>query len=216
MSRAPVALWVGPLQRYFAERPSLGVPRDAAAIREAVLRWRDDLGQKLAARRVRLEWDEDDPSLARFSMAATALPALRLLAVYADRSDLELPVRMPPELSADTVYQKAAAADFHKSRFAQVLVPDAWLPADFDLTIEFPYPDGLDAVLGSAFALHDQLVELNRVLFQAEAETLAQWRREAMAEGDDPLLLGRAGLSVLSAACADAIGRRQPMLVDAG
>jgi hypothetical protein len=214
MSGRGVVLHVGPLADWYARHGDEGVPTDADARREAILRWRTELAGKLAGHGVpTFDWDEREGVATAGLLAPDALRALRLLAVYADRADLELPRAVPKSLDADPVHAASAASDFAHNRFTQILVPDCWLPVEFDLTVKFPYPDGLDAVFGSAPVLQFQLAELNRTTFQDGASA----RREAAAappsESSDALAFARHGLAALSFAVDAACRRRVPLLL---
>jgi hypothetical protein len=185
-------LYRGPLSEFFAGR-------DGAATADrvpAVLAWRAHLASKLgAALREPLAWPEEAGDAQRILLPARALEALRLLAVYADRAELELPDDLPPLLDLDPVWQQAVNQDFRGSRFAQVLAPDCWLPADFDLTLRHAYPDGTPAVFGSATALRFQLRALNRTTLQLDLAEIAEWRHGTVA---DPDLWRLAGIALAS------------------
>lgn len=212
MSRA-ACVEVSSLTGYYLRHPALGVPTERAAIRAAVGDWQVHLNRKLESYRVRIAWNEDDVGLQlRVPVAPAALRAVRLLAVYVDRSDLDLPDELPADLASDPVWTQASANEFESVRLAQVVVPDCWLPGQFDLTVRHAYPDGLEATFGSVEALRVQLEELNRTTFQeerAELETATD-----PAGGRDLLALARPGLAALWRAADAAAAAAVPMLLD--
>jgi hypothetical protein len=198
---------------YYRRQPALGVPSEPDAIRAAVQRWREHLNGKLASFRVRLDWAETaEEEALRLPVAADALRAVRLLAAYVDRTELDLPLDLPADLAGDAVWQAAEASEFAQVRLAQVAVPDCWLPGDFDLTVKHAYPDGLEATFGSLGALQVHLAELNRATFQAEPGELGM---TPAAGGRDLLALGEAGLAALWRGARAAAAARLPMLLDA-
>lgn len=151
------ALVVGPLCRYFADGTV-----HADALVAGVLGWRRDVGDALAGRiDSSLAWTEDpqiDPL--EFQLPDRAWDALQLFAVYAERSDLELPSELAPELALDSAWRTASESKFARSHYGHLLAADLWLPGSFDFTAKVPRPDGQDCSLGSLLALRDQLVFL--------------------------------------------------------
>ncbi|MGE0143577.1 MAG: hypothetical protein AB7I19_07600 [Planctomycetota bacterium] len=147
----------GPLCRYFAVESG-----DASTLVDGVLTWRRDIGEALSGR--------IDPSLAwpehpAFDSHVFVLPefgweALQLFAVYAERSDLELPSVVTTPLALDSAWRAASESKFARSHYGQLLAADLWLPGSFDFTAKVPRPDGEECTLGSLIALRDQVVFL--------------------------------------------------------
>lgn len=158
------------------------------------LAWRSHLASKLGAvLRAPLDWPEDPHAEGeRLVLPPRALDALRLLAVYADRTELELPDALPGVMDLDPVWQRARQQDFKQSRFAHVLAADCWLPAEFEATVAHAYPDGTPAVFGSGDALRFQLRELNRCTLQLDLAEIREWLQDPVAEPDLWRLAGTA------------------------
>ena len=155
-------LFIGPLCRYFAASAAEAAQRVAA-----IEVWRDQLTAALGSRAaIALDWPEepsDEPG--HVELGPLGLDPLRLLAVYADRTELELPDTTPQPLTLDDAFARAAAANFAQSRYGHLLAASIWLPREFDFTFVCPRPDGDDATFGSLQALDDQLGFLNARTF---------------------------------------------------
>lgn len=214
--RQPVLLHVGGFADYYAQHPVEGVPSDPARLAAAIGAWRAHLAGKLAPHlQFELTWDERMGQAMGVPLDPRTLHGLKLLAVYADRTDLDLPAVLPLVLEQDPVFAAAQGSDFARSRFSQILVPDLWLPAEFDLTVKFTWPDGLEATFGSVVALRDQLTELNRVCFQLDAQALRD-AITATPEGVDPVSFAQAGLAAFLFGAELAGQRRLPLLLGSG
>lgn len=192
----------GPLCRFYA---AAGVG-DAAVLQAGVLRWRIDLQAALGDRLPgALCWDEAlDGPVAEADLGPAGLTALRLLAVHAERTDLELPGSVPAIPELDRAYREAADQKFVRSHFGQLLAAELWLPLDFAFTVRAPLPDGREAEIGSLPLLLDQLRRLNGRTFQADPDAFARWRQLPAAPGGDLLDAARRGLAGLLAAAAAA------------
>jgi hypothetical protein len=200
-------LSVGPLSRYFAADEAEAVARHGG-----LLLWLADVAASLEGRlRGELRWDEDPRrEVLEFALGRGELDAVRLLAVHADRPELEVPDRLPDPLGLDPQWAAAEAANFDKSRYGHIVAPGFWLPADFDFTFRGPRPDGADATFGSLYALRDQLRYLNARTFQAGDEQIAAWRH---LDGGRFVDLARRGLAGFDAAVRAAIEREMPIAV---
>ena len=144
----------GPLCRFYAASPSAALP-----LLYGIEAWQRDLVESLTGRLSSpMSWREDpaqEPLVADLGEAGWM--ALRLLAFYAERSDLELPDTVPALLELDREYRAALDAKFATSRYGQLLACRAWLPHDFPFTVRAPLPDGEAAEIGSLSVLYDQL-----------------------------------------------------------
>ncbi|MGE3172711.1 MAG: hypothetical protein AB7O97_08795 [Planctomycetota bacterium] len=207
-------VFAGPLCRYFAALHGGDAGEDAAAYVAGVERWRRDLGEALGERLRRpLVWDEDPAGEAVwFDLGESGLMALRLLAFYADRSELELPDTVPPVLELDREYRAAMDQKFERSRYGQLLAARCWLPGDFPFTARVPLPDGEHAEVGSLEVLRDQLRWLNERTFQADAEVMTGWRELPAAPGSPLLTAAQRGYAALGAGVAAALRHGQPLI----
>lgn len=200
-------LFVGPLCRYFAADAA-----EAAQRKDGVVAWLADVAASLEGRlKGELPWEEDpsdEPEV--FDLGPRGLDAVRLLAVYADRSELDLPDAMPDPLALDPHWAAAEREDFGRSRYGHLVAASFWLPADFDFTFRGPRPDGADATFGSLFALRDQVGFVNARTFAASDATLEEWRR---IEGDRFVDAARRGVAGLTSAIRRAVDRHVPLAV---
>ncbi|MEY4674873.1 MAG: hypothetical protein RL148_2657 [Planctomycetota bacterium] len=201
----------GPLAR------CLGADRETALRQQQGIElWRKDLATGLPAGAPELRWDED-PAVEprRFDLGESGWMALRLLATYAERTDLELPDTVPALLELDKAWRKAADEKFARSRFGHLVAAECWLPAEFEFTVRAPLPDGTAADIGSLVLLQDQLKRLNEATFQAGACELGEWQALPAPAGGDLLDAARRGLAVLAAAAAWARAMNSVLLLQA-
>jgi hypothetical protein len=125
------------------------------------------LGAKL---RGPLDWTEDPGHAGReFDLGESGWLALRLFAVYAERSDLELPETVPAIAELDRAWRAAADAKFANSHFGHLLAAELWLPLEFPFTFRAPLPDGAEAGIGSLLLLQDQISHFRRTGHRAES-----------------------------------------------
>jgi hypothetical protein len=205
-------LVVGPLCRVYGLDA-----QGAALVQPGVERWVGEVGATLAGRtRAPLEWPEDPAApLDSFRLGAVAHDAVRLLAVHAERTDLELPDFVPRRLDDDAAFAAASRTGFARSSYGHLLAAEAWLPADFDFTFAGPAPDGRATTFGSLPALLDQLRFLDCRTLQLGAAALGA----AASIGDPPagdrsfLRWASAGLARFSRAAASAGARGFPLLL---
>lgn len=205
-----VEAFVGPLSRWFAQ----GDEEEAVRLRAGVEQWRRDLRGSVAEKVAeQLVWDEGSACAARFALDAAGLDGLRLLALYAERSDLELPDTVPQPLELDRAWREGSDAGFGKSLYGQLLVCDMWLPGEFPVTMRAPRPDGEAAEIGSLKVLSDQLMWLNQRTFQADHDGVLEWSGQPAPAGAPLLQAARRGYASLSAACARACDECVPLLI---
>ena len=205
--------FAGPLSRFFAGDGG-GEPGEAARLRPGIERWRDDLRASVAAKvAAELHWDEGAPVAMCVDLGAAGWMALKLLAFYAERSDLEWPDTVPPLLELDADWRTAADAGFAKTLYGQLLACELWLPGDFPVTLKAPRPDGATAEIGSLVVLHDQLRWLNRRTFQADQAAVAAWRDWPAPAGGAFVPAAQRGYTGLWAAAEVALRERVPLVV---
>ena len=201
--------FAGPLCRCYAP-----AAEDARALLPGVQAWRRELLQALGDRLQALDWPEDpaQDGVAE-DLGDAGWVALRLFAVYAERSELELPDTAPPLPELDRAFRRALDERFARSRYGHLLACTAWLPGDFPLTVRAPLPDGEPSELGSLAVLHDQLRWLNQRTFAADADAIASWRELPAARGGELLAAARRGFAALSAAVQWARAHGLPVLL---
>ncbi len=199
-------LCVGPLSQWY-----LGGDRDLDTSLEGVRRWLAEVNTSLAQRLSEpIDWSEDG-EVDRFPLGATAYDGLRLLAVYAERPELELPDDLPETLASEPAYAKAMASEFQQSRYAHLIVGQLWLPGDFNFTFAAPGPDGAELVIGSLAALKDQVGWLDERTLRAGAV-----QREEDALSRDFIASARYGLAGFRQAVEQASSRKVPLWIHLG
>jgi hypothetical protein len=206
-----VIAFAGPLCRCYA--PTAAAAR---AMIPGVHAWRRDLSRSLGDRLPALDWPED-PAQASVAedLGDAGWAALRMFAVYAEHSELELPDTVPPLPELDRAFRKAQDERFARSRYGHLLACSVWLPGDFPSTVRAPLPDGEQAELGSLAVLHDQLRWLNQRTFAAEAADVDAWRALPAPAGGELLAAARRGFAGLFGAVQWARARGLPVLVRA-
>jgi hypothetical protein len=204
-----VIAFAGPLCRCFALSEAA-----ARALLPGVQSWRRELVRALGDRLPALDWPED-PAEAGVAedLGDAGWAALRLFAVYAERSELELPDTVPPLPELDRAFRGAQEERFARSRYGHLLACTVWLPGDFPLTVRAPLPDGEPVELGSLAVLHDQLRWLNQRTFAADAGAVAAWRELPAPAGGELLAAARRGFAALSAAVQWARAHGLPVLL---
>lgn len=203
--------FAGPLCRYFA-----GERGEAIAHVAGVEAWRGDLnaalGKNLAAP---LHWREDPRDRGSWcDLGDSGWLALRLFALLAERSDLDLPDTVPALLELDPEWRAAQQQKFATSRYGQLLACRCWLPADFPFTARVPLPDGEFAELGSLPILREQLRWLNQRTFQADAGQLTAWLGQPAPTGGALLPAAQRGFAGLWRAVEQALPADAPVVVD--
>lgn len=206
-----VRAFAGPFCRYYA---SAG--QDAATVLAGIEAWREDLVSSLAGQveESSLRWAEDpDGSVVSGDMGESGWIALRLLAFYAERTELDFPDTVPQLLELDREYRKAIDEKFARSRYGQLLPCSVWLPSEFPITVQAPMPDGQSAEIGSLPGLHNQLRWLNERTFQASLDAVSEWGHLAAPEGGELIPAAQRGFAALWTAVTAGIRDGQPVLV---
>jgi hypothetical protein len=203
--------FAGPLCRWYAR------DGDPSRLRPGVEAWREDLRGAVADKvRAQLEWDEAGEFALATDLGDSGWLALRLFALYSERSELDWPDTVPPLLELDPHWRAAADGKFPKTLYGQLLACRGWLPGDFPVTLRVPLPDGESAELGSIGGLVDQLRWLNQRTFQADAEDLRAWCQIAAPAGGELLQAARRGYAALWTAAEAAQASRLPLMVREG
>ncbi len=166
-----VKIYAGSLAGYYATSRDVS---DRRALLGRLGRWVEDLQGSLEdhlSAPISLLLDGSDQDRGR-RLPLRGQDALRLLAAYAECSDLDWPTDMPSTLSEDPAWQRVSAEDFSRCHFPQIQIPDFWVAGDFAFTARQAMPDGDEWLLGSLDGLLDQLGVLNRKTLQHTAEDL--------------------------------------------
>ncbi len=212
-----VEIFVGPLTEHFA--PALAFSAGAEAptrhqVRVQVEAWRSWVSEGLvgAGHLSRpLDWDEGpDREPQRFRVPVNALRALKLLLVQPRPESAAGTMPARPEL--DPAWVAQAEAGFAENPYPQILVPEFWLPGDFDFTFACPLPDGHEVQAGSAGSLGGQLAHVRENVLGGTPFDVLLWAGDDEAK-DDVRRLARHAVGVLEQAVAHALERGSPILV---
>lgn len=205
--------FAGSLSRWFASTGA-SAGADPARLRVGVEAWRRDLCASVAPKVAeQLVWDEGASAHATSDLGDAGWIALRLLAFYGERAELEWPDTTPPLLELDPHWRAAADTKFPKTLYGQLLACRVWLPGNFPVTFRAPLPDGEAAEIGSLDLLADQLRWLNARTFQADADDVVAWRTLPAPAGGELLAAARRGYAALLQAVEVAQRERLPLLV---
>jgi hypothetical protein len=199
-----------------ARSGSGGGDSDPSRIQPAILAWRMALSQSLGVRlTAAFDWDED-PAAPYFTGRPgwDGFGSLVLWAAYAEHPAMRRPPVLAEEWDSDPALVRSTAEGF-RSRYSHLVRNvELWLPSPFEFTFEGEDVDGRRVVVGSTSALRQQLDDLNAATWKANAEILAGWGREPLAD-DAPLELNaRYAFAVLHELARYAGEHRLPMKLD--
>ena len=201
--------WAGPLSRWYARGGG-----DVAKLRAGVEAWRVHLRAAVAPKvAAQLLWDEGADVAHEWDLGDSGWMGLRLFAMYAERSELELPDTVPALLELDREWRALADAKFEKSKYGHLLACRVWLPGDFPVTLRAPLPNGENAEIGSLAVLADQLKWLNQRTFQADAAEFEGWSSLPAPAGGELIAAARRGYAGLVAAVTVAMRERVPVVM---
>jgi hypothetical protein len=214
-----IEIHVGPLTTFFgpavrAEAARAGAPEPSDdAVRERIEGWRGWISEGLVERGLLtapLAWDERDPrSPERVELAADALRALKLLLAYDDRR--HAPAQLPDRPESDAEWVARAETGFAEHPYAQVMVPEFWLPeADLDFTFACPWPDGHEVQTGWAGALARQLAHLRENVLGGTPFDVLLWA-SGVDDTREVITLARRAAATLENLAAHALERGLPM-----
>jgi hypothetical protein len=213
-----VELFVGPLTAHFApalaaaapdgERPS---PAEVAAQVEGWQTWLSDGLVSAGHLSHPLRWDErvqTEPQ--RYRISLDALRALKLLLVQ--KRPESAAGLLPPRPELDPAWVAQAESGFADSPYPQILVPEFWLPGDFDFTFVCPLPDGHEVQAGSAGSLGGQLAHVRENVLGGTPFDVLLWAGDDE-PNNDVRRLARHAVGVLEQAVAHSLEVGAPILV---
>jgi hypothetical protein len=167
-----------------------------------------------------------------------AFCGLVLLAARDDLPGFRIPARVPTGRAADAMWRTIAERYFPSirptiagrlrrlfrpprddgppvdRRYAQIIGPELWLPADFPVVIEGEDVTGTWMSIGSSAALLGELELLNARTIRASDQDLDRFRTDGPPEDDEFEPLARFGLSVFLGLAGEAVRRRLPLKLD--
>jgi hypothetical protein len=207
----------GPRERS-ARRPAVPKTptRDKERIRQAVLTWREVLGDSLGTNVPGpLEWDEgEDASYFTGRPGWDGFGSLVLWAAYAEHPLLRVPATLTDEWDNDPALVRCNAEGF-RSRYSHLVRNvELWLPVDFAFTFEGEDVDRRRIVVGSATTLARQLADLNAATWKVGAAEAAAWARRLPENGAPLEINARFAFAVMSDLAAKAVAHRLPMKLD--
>ena len=190
--------------------------RDKDRIRQAVLTWREILGESLGTNVPGpLEWDEsEDAAYFTGRPGWDGFGSLVLWAAYAEHPTLRLPAALPEEWDNDPALVRSNAEGF-RSRYSHLVRNvELWLPVTFAFTFEGEDVDRRRVVVGSATTLAHQLADLNAATWKVGRPEAAAWARRRPDDSASIELNARYAFAVMTDLAAKAVGHRLPMKLD--
>ncbi len=202
-------------------------PEHTSRVRGEVERWRRDVAQALSssnARATSMDWQET-PDLPYF----TAKPdwygfgAMLLLAAYEEEK---------PVFGAKAWYPKTfdferwqqdpvldAAFRSRKSRYSQLVGPEAWLPGGTDPPLMASLPLRKKKIaFGAIDKALAQIQELNARTYRGTANDLGEWRNDDRVGEDDPTHPfepnAKFGMAIFLDLARKAVEHRLPIVLD--
>jgi len=189
---------------------------DIQEILQAILTWRVELNQSLGDRIASpLDWSEDlDAPYYTGRPGWDGFGSLVLWAAYAEHPAVRRPASLPEEWDNDPALVRSNATGF-RSRYSHLLRNvELWLPNSFEFTFEGEDVDGRRVVVGSTATLRRQLEELNAATWKADAEIVAAWGRDALADNAPLEQNARYAYAVLLDLAERSVELRLPMKLD--
>ena len=190
--------------------------KDPQRIPPAVLAWRsalsDSLGSKLA---LPLDWNEAlEVPYFTGRPGWDGFGSLVLWAAYAEHPALRRPATLAEEWDNDPALMRSNVAGF-RSRYSHLVRNvELWLPSPFEFTFEGEDIDGRRVVVGSTTTLRRQLEDLNAATWKADANVVAGWHREPLADEAPLELCARYAFAVLLDLARRAVEHNLPMKLD--
>lgn len=149
-------------------------PPDAGVLQQAVQNWREMLNANLREQLPEpLWWDEsqeapyftDRPGWEGYRGAL-------LWAAYQEHPAMTRPRLLPADCAGDPAYERSVAYA-SLSKYGHLLTPSLWLPGDFDFVFEAPTLSSDKDRIGSTFALHRQMQQLQITIDREPAESFS-------------------------------------------
>jgi hypothetical protein len=183
---------------------------------KGVAAWRAGMSNGLADHlKGPLEWN-DSPDIPYLTdrPGYAAYGALLLWAAYSERPEVARPERWPEEWFGDPVFMEQTQAE-SSTRYTHILLPEVWLPCDFEIAFKFPTLTSDDAWIGSSVALLAQLEDLNKATFRATSTEEARWLRGEVEAATEAECDAKVGFAMFRALANHSVAKRVPMLLDA-
>jgi hypothetical protein len=190
--------------------------RERERIRQAVLGWREVLGDSLGTNVPGpLEWDEGEDAVYFTGQPGwDGFGSLVLWAAYAEHPSLRAPASLPEKWDDDPALMRSNAAGF-RSRYSHLVRNvELWLPVAFAFTFEGEDVDRRRVVFGSSTMLARQLADLNAATWKAGESEAAAWARRRPDDGASIELNARHAFAVMTDLAAKAVDHRLPMKLD--
>ncbi len=183
-------------------------------ILEGVGAWRTGMTQAFAEHiKAPLEWnDSPDAPYLTDRPGYGAYGALVLWAAYSERPDVKRPERWPKEWFEDPVFKERTQPK-SGTGYTQILLPEVWLPCEFDFAFRFPTLTSDDAWIGSSVTLQAQLARLSEA-FRATDDQEAQWLRGEGDAATEAEFEAKVAFAMFRVLAKHSVENRVPMLLD--
>ena len=190
--------------------------KDPERIPSTVMAWRSNLSESLGSKiTLPLDWEENlNAPYFTGRPGWDGFGSLVLWAAYAEHPALRQPATLPEEWDNDPALMRSNVAGF-RSRYSHLVRNvELWLPSPFEFTFEGEDIDGRRVVVGSTNTLRRQLDGLNAATWKADADAVADWKRDPLL-GDAPLeLCARYAFAVLLDLARRAVEHKLPIKLD--
>ena len=189
---------------------------DMQEVLHSILAWRVALNQSLGDRIAHpFDWSEDlDAPYYTGRPGWDGFGSLVLWAAYAEHLAVRRPVSLPDEWDNDPALMRSNLAGF-RSRYSHLVRNvELWLPNPFEFTFEGEDVDGRRVVVGSTSMLRRQLEELNAAAWKADADIVAAWGHEGLANAAPLERDARYAFAVLLDLAERSVELRLPMKLD--
>ncbi len=189
--------------------------KDKAVVGEAVRNWMTALSNGLSTDLTSpLVWDEtgdlpyftDKPDWVGYA-------GLVLWAAYQEHPGLKKPKRAVTEWNKEKAWKESTEEGF-KSKYAQILLPEFWLPNDFNFLFTAEDAVGNEVMFGSSFGLLEQLRQLNEETFRGSEEDFARWKYDGAGKEDSFERSSKFGLALFTCLAELSVKNRLPMKLD--
>lgn len=219
-----VALHVGPLTDYFLaairrDAPDPDTPPAPAReeVLDRVLGWRNFVSEGLVHNghvSRPIEWSEEPAPTWTFGLPADSLRALKLLLVHG--ADQSPPEQLPTAPEQHPLWVASAEAGFSDHPRPNILVPEFWLPGDYDFTFPCPYPDGHEIQTGWTVPLLAECRAVAEDLLIGGADAARSFADSTPPTTDDGLrALAAFGIAALLVAAERAVAHELPLMIHA-
>lgn len=185
---------------------------DPLVISDTVGHWRKSLSRGLAENLTApLSWiDSQHSDYLTDRPGWTGYSALVLLAAQTEHPKFDLPAYAPKEWANHPAYQAATTPQCTFS-YSQLLMPELWLPGDFNFIFKAEDVAGKMVWMGSTIQLERNLRSLNADVLRGSDDDCCRWRSDGLPADDEFMASARFGLALFLSVVGFAVRNHVPM-----